>query len=145
MLLDLLLVLLCHWNYAVGDVVKVCVIFRVGMIADHQRNLASEFASALPVEQIYKAVVILGDKNGYARTVVRGGDAPLNRKLFGDGREPLWKILEVELETGKIPFKTREVSAFDAGPVLLEGENVAAMPVDEIRDCGIEAFPIRTA
>ena len=69
----------------------------------------------------------------------------MNRKLFGDGREPFWKILEVELETGEVPFKAREVKAFDAWLVLLEVENVAAMPVDEIRDCGIEAFPIRTA
>jgi len=68
----------------------------------------------------------------------------LNRKLLGDGREPLWKILEVELETGEIPFQAGEIKAFDAGLVLLEVENVAAMPVDEIRDCGIEAFPIGT-
>jgi len=123
-------------------VVKVGVIFRVGMIADHQRDFASEFAGALAIEQIHKAVVVFGDKNGHARTVVRGGDAPLNRKLFGDGSKPLWKILEVELETGEIPFQAREIETFDAGLVLLEMKDVAAMPVDKIRDRGVEAFAI---
>ena len=68
----------------------------------------------------------------------------MNRKLLGDGSKPFWKILEVELETGEIPFEAREIKAFNAGLVLLEVENVTAMPVDEIRDCGIEAFPIGT-
>lgn len=142
--LSLLLVLLCDWNHGVGDVVKVGVIFRVGMIADYQANFAGEFAGALAVEQIDKAVVVFGNKNGDARTVVRGGDAPLNRELFGDGSKPLWKILEVELETSEIPFDAGEIETFDAGLVLLEMQDVAAMPVDEIRDCGIKAFAIRT-
>ena len=56
--LSLLLVLLCYWNHAVRDVIKVCVVFCVGVIADHQWNFAGEFAGALAVEQIDEAVVV---------------------------------------------------------------------------------------
>ena len=66
----------------------------------------------------------------------------MNRKLFGDGSKPLWKILEVEFETCEIPFDAGEVETFDAGLVLLEMKDVAAMPIDEIRDCGVEALSI---
>src|SRR6202040_1396286 len=113
--LGVLLVLLCYWNYAVGDVVKVGVVFRVGMIADHQGNFAGEFASALAVEQIDEAVIVLGNKNGYTRTIVRAGDAPLNRKLLGDGSEPFWKVFQIEFETGEIPFDAGKIETFDAG------------------------------
>jgi hypothetical protein len=64
----------------------------------------------------------------------------LNGKLLGDGSEPLWKILEVEFETCEIPFDACEIETFDAWLVLLEMKDVAAMPVDEVRDCGVEAF-----
>jgi len=124
-------------------VVKVGVIFRVGMIADHQRDFAGEFAGALAVEQIDEAVVVFGNKNCHARTVVRGGDAPLNGKLLGDGSKPLGEVFQVELEAFEIPFDAGEIETFDAGLVLLEVKDVAAMPVDEISDCGIEAFAIR--
>ncbi len=137
------LVFLGNGNHAIGNAIKVCVGLRVGMIADYQGDFAGEFAGALPVEQIDEAVIVFGNKNGHARTVVRGGDAPLNGKLLGDGSKPFWKILEVELETCEIPFDAREIETFDAGLVLLEMKDVAAVPVNEIRDCGIEALSIR--
>lgn len=136
------LVVLRDRNHAIWDPVKICVGLRVGMIADDEADFAFEFASALAVEEIDEAVIVFGNKNCHARAVIRGGDAPLNGELLGDGRKPLWKILEVEFETCEIPFDAREVKTFDAGLVLLEMQDVAAMPVDKIRDCGVEAFPI---
>jgi hypothetical protein len=140
--LGLLFCFFANRNDAIRDAVEVCVIFRVGMIADYQGDFAGEFAGALPVEQIDETVIVFGNKNSYARAVVRGGDAPLNRKLLGDGSKPFGKIFQVEFETCEIPFDACEIGTFQAGLVLLEMKDVAAMPVDEIRDCGIEAFAI---
>jgi hypothetical protein len=69
-------------------------------------------------------------------------DAPLNGKLLGDGSKPFWKVFQVEFEPFEIPFDAREIETFDAGLVLLEMKDVAAMPVDKIRDCGVEALSI---
>ena len=137
------LVVLGNGNHAIGNAIKVCVGLRVGMIADYQGDFAGEFAGALPVEQVDETVIVFGYKNGYARAVVRGGDAPLNGKLFGDGSKPFGKVFQVEFETCEIPFDACEIGTFQAGLVLLEMKDVATMPVDEIRDCGIEAFAIR--
>ena len=63
---------------------------------------------------------------------MRPRNAPPNRKLLGDGRKPLWKIFEIELEPFEIPFDPGEIETFFPGLVLLEVKNVAAMPVDEI-------------
>jgi hypothetical protein len=40
------------------------------MVADDEGDFAGEFASALPVEQVDQAVIIFGNEDGYARTIV---------------------------------------------------------------------------
>src|SRR5580658_10569232 len=56
--LSLRLALFCHWNEMVRNVVKVCVAFRVRMVAYQQKNFAREFADPLPVEQVNETVII---------------------------------------------------------------------------------------
>src|SRR5580704_6752106 len=52
LLLSLELVLLSYGNEVIRNLMKICVTFRVRMIADHQRDFAREFADPLPVEQV---------------------------------------------------------------------------------------------
>jgi hypothetical protein len=49
--------------------IEISVPGSVIMIADDQRNLAGKFARTLAVEQVYQAVVLLGNEDGYARTI----------------------------------------------------------------------------
>jgi hypothetical protein len=46
----------------------------------------------------------------------------------------LWKVFQIELEPFEIPFDAGEIETFFPGLVLLEMKNVAAMPVNEIRN-----------
>src|SRR6266436_1385618 len=57
-LFSLQLAFLRHWNEVIRNVVKVCMPFRVRMIANHQRNFTGEFANPLPVKQVYETVII---------------------------------------------------------------------------------------
>jgi len=99
----------------------------------------------LAVQKIDQAMIVFGDENGYAWAIGRGGNAPLNRKLLCDGRKALRKLFQIELEGGEIPFDAREVETLFTGLMLLEMEDVTTMPVDEIRNGGIEAAAIRAA
>ncbi len=126
----------------IRDTVKVCVAFRVGMVADHQRNFAGEFADPLPIQQINQTVIVFRYQNGHARTVVRARDAPLNRKLLGNGCKPLREVLQIELEPCEVSFDAGKIETFFAGLVLLEMKDVAAVPVDEIRNCCVQALAV---
>jgi len=63
-------VLLGHRDDVIGNVIKISVVPGIRVIADHQRDLAGEFPDALPVEQINEAVIVFGNKDGYAGAIV---------------------------------------------------------------------------
>ncbi len=137
------LVLPCHRNDVIRNTVKVRVTLRVRMVADNQRNFAGEFADPLSIEQINETVIIFRNKYGYSRTVGRRGDAPLNGKFLGNRRKPFREVFQIELEASEVPFDAGKIESFFSRLVLLEMKDVATMPVDEVRDCCIQALAIR--
>jgi len=142
-LLSLLLVLLGHRNQVIRNLMKIRMPFRVRMIANHQRNFASQFPDPLPVKQIHETVIIFGNKNGDARPVIRPRNAPPNRKLLGNGCKPLRKIFQIELEPFEIPFDARQIESLFPRLVLLEMQDVPAMPINKIRNGRIQTLSIR--
>src|ERR1700682_5434500 len=75
---SLQLVLLGHWNVMESDSIKICVTLCVGVIADHQREIASQLSVTLAIEKIHEAVIEFGNKDGHTRTLATQGDAPVH-------------------------------------------------------------------
>jgi hypothetical protein len=65
-------------------------------------------------------------------------------KLLGDRAKLGRKVFQFELEIGEIPFHAGKVKALFASLVLLEMQNISAMPKNKIGDGRVEAFLIRT-
>src|SRR5882672_122032 len=116
----------------------------VRMIAYHQRNLAGKFADTLPIEQIDQAMIVFRYENRYTWPVLGSRDTPLNRELLRDRLEPLREIFQVELKSRQVPFHARRIEALFSRLVLLEMQNVPAVPVNEVRDRRIETLAVRT-
>jgi len=57
------LAVFCDWHDRVGNAVEVGDALVVRMIGNDERNIASQFAVLVTVEQILKAVVVLRDKD----------------------------------------------------------------------------------
>src|SRR5258708_3175368 len=114
------------------------------MIADHQGNLAGKFADPLAVEQIDQAMVVFRYENRHARPVLGSRNTPLNCKLLRDRLEPLREIFQVELKSRQVPFHSRKIEALFSRLVLLEMQNVPAMPVNEVCNRRIEPLAVRT-
>jgi hypothetical protein len=53
------------------------------------------------------------------------------------------KLFQIEFEACEIPFNTGQIKTFFTCLMLLEMKNVAAMPIDEIRDGRVQALAIR--
>jgi hypothetical protein len=67
-----------------GHAVKIGVAFRVEMVADNQREIALQLSAALSIEQIHQTVIVFGNENGYSRTIIAQGKAPVHAKLVRD-------------------------------------------------------------
>src|SRR5579862_7123304 len=131
-------------NHFVLDAIEIGVAFRVGMVADDERNVAREFAVALAVEQVNQAVVILGNKNGDARPMAAFYDAPLHAEPDGDWCKCFCEIRDVDLKTIETPLDAREIKTLSARDVLFEMENVAVALIQELRNGCVQSFLIRT-
>src|SRR5882762_9368599 len=72
------LVLFPHWNHMERDAIEIRPAARVFVVADHQRNFASELAAALSIEQVHQAMVVARNEKCDFRAVARESDAPLH-------------------------------------------------------------------
>ena len=67
--------------------IEIRVVFRLRMVADDQRKITSQLASALPVKEVDQAVVVFRDKNRQPGTVAAECDAPVHAEIVGDRAE----------------------------------------------------------
>src|SRR5579859_1838905 len=79
-------------------------------------------------------MVVLRDQNDHARPLRGLRQPPLHRVSFGDGREVLAKVGEINVEVFRIELDSHEEQARFFVAMLVGMQNVAAMPVDEIGD-----------
>src|SRR5256885_16123292 len=96
------------------------------------------------MKQIHEAVIVLGNKDGYARAAIAEGEHPVHAKFVGDGAKRAIEIAQIEAKTAEIPFDTRQVVAFFAGLMLFEVKNVAVIAIDEFGDGGVQSFAVGT-
>ncbi len=114
------------------------------MVAHDHRNITSQLAVALPVQQVDQAVVMPRDKDRHPRPVARQHNPPVHRKLFCNRFELLRKILQIQLKPIEVPFDAGQIEALCAGLVLLKMQDVPTVAEDEIGDGGVEPFAVRT-
>src|SRR5579864_5767181 len=95
--LGLVLVVFRDLNDSVRSLVEVGDGLIVGVVGDDQRNVASQFAAAMPVEKIDQAMVVFRDENDHARAVRRLCQTPLHGEGLSYGREMLCEIGEILL------------------------------------------------
>ena len=78
------------------------------MVGDDEGNVALQLSAMVPVEQVLKAVIELGDEDDHARAVAGVSQPPLHLELFGDGGEPLHKFRKIEVELRRIKLNSRQ-------------------------------------
>src|SRR5262245_21518739 len=100
----------------------------IRMIADDQRKIASQLASAMAVKKIHQAVVVSGDKNRHSRTAAGQRDAPVHSKLVGDRTKSGIELVQVQLKPAKVPFDACVIEALLSGRMLFEIEDIAVVP-----------------
>ena len=123
---------------------KVGVAPHVFMVADNERNFASQLAVALPVEQVDKAMIVLGDENRHAGTITSQSNAPLHSELSCYRCEFLRELLQWQLESAQVPFDASKIEALLASLMLFKMQNVAVVLKDKIGNRGVETFLIGT-
>src|SRR5579864_83388 len=137
------LILLGHFNYMKGNAVKIRMAFRVGMVADDERDFARQFARVPAVEQVHQAMIVLGNEYRDTQAVARKRDLPLHVQTVRDWSEVAREILHLNLEAGEVPLDAREIKAQFRDHVLLEMENIPAGAEDEFRERCVQAFAVR--
>jgi hypothetical protein len=137
-------VFLRHRNVVERHAKEIGVALSVGMVADHQRKVAGEFAIALAMQQIHQAVIVLGNEDGYPRPAIAHGEHPIHAELVRDRAEGSIKIAQVQAEVREIPFNTSQIKALFAGLMLLEMENVAVVAIDEFGESGVQSLAVGT-
>jgi len=128
----------------VGNAVKLCVALGIRVVADNHRDVTGQLSCTLPIQQVYQTVVMFRNKNSYSRPIARERDPPLHRKPLGGRRELLRKILQVKLKPIQVPFDSSQIELLFDRLVLLKIQNVALVPAYEVRDRGIQSFPVWT-
>src|SRR5258708_5111545 len=135
-------ILLGHFHPVKGNAVKIRVAFSVGMIADDERNLASQFAGVPSVEQVHQAMIIFGNEYRDAQPFTRKCDLPLDIHPLRNRREVASEIPHLDLESVEVPFGAREVKAQLRDHVLLEMKNISIRAVYEFCKRCIQTFSV---
>ena len=136
-------ILLGHLDHMKGNAVKIRLAFRVGMVADDERNLARQFTGVPAVEQVHQAMVVLGNKYSDAQGVARKRDLPLHVQTVRNRREVAREILHFNLEAGETPLDARKIKADFRDLVLLKMKNISVRAVDELGESCVQALLIR--
>ena len=129
-------------NVMEGDAVKIGVAFRVDMIANNQRKIAFPFSAPLAIQQIHQAVILLGNEDGQARTVIAQRDAPVHAELVRDGAKRAVEVLHVQAESVQIPLDTRQVVTLFARLMLLEVKNTSIVAANKLGDGGVQPLAV---
>src|ERR1700727_954264 len=91
-----------------GDAVEVSDSLAIWMVGDDEGDLASQFATLVTVEQVLKAVIVLGHEDGNARTIRSVSDSPAPLKIAGDRSKMFGKLGEIESEICRIECAPRQ-------------------------------------
>ena len=107
------LVVLFHRDMVEVNAVKFRQSLRFGVIADDQRNLASQFTDLMTVQQISQTVVLARSQYRHARAVARQGHAPLHLKALGQSGEVRWEVAACRCRSAAGPTPPASEKRFD--------------------------------
>ena len=113
----------------------------VGMVGDHQRDLAVQLAAPAAPEQVQQAVVLARDEHADALGAPRVVQAPLHHKAVGHRvRERPREVLAERLDGEGHAHEER--AALRIGGVLIGGDDVGVAGGEEPRDRRDDAVPV---
>jgi hypothetical protein len=109
---------------------------------DDEGDLASQFATLVTVEQVLKAVIVLGNEDGDARTIGSVSDSPAHLKVAGDRSKMFGKLGEIESEICRIEFDSRQKKIRFFVSMLVGEEDVTVVPKNKVGNGGDDPFPV---
>ena len=106
--LDLGLGVFGHGQVVEVDAVKLRQLFRVPVITDNQRNIASKFATVMTMQQVNQTVIVLRHHDRHACFLLRQFELPGHVKTLRDWAKRLFKIGHGDIEIAQIPFHAHQ-------------------------------------
>ena len=113
----------------------------VRVVADHQREVAGQFAALVAVQEVHQAVVVLRHEHGHPRAV-RPVQPPPHGEPLGDRGELAVAVVAGEVEPGQVPLDPHEEQAAFGVLVLVGVEDVGVVPEQEVGDGGGDALAV---
>jgi hypothetical protein len=124
------------------DAVEVSDSLAIWMVGDDEGDLASQFATMVTVEQVLKAVIVLGNEDGDARTIGSVSDSPAHLKVAGDRSKMFGKLGEIESEICRVEFDSRQKKIRFFVSMLVGEEDVTVVPKNKVGNGGDDPFPV---
>ena len=115
----------------------------IGVVGDHQRNVAVQLARLVPVEQVGEAVVVLRNQNAHARTPLAFGQPPAHLKARGNRGELIGQLVQAHVHPGGIELHPHQEQAGLGVAMLVGVQNVSIVAEDEIGDHRHQTLAVR--
>ena len=118
---------------------------QVLVVGNHAGDFAVQFIAVPAVQQVCQAV---GFPTGHQHDAffLRGvGNAPVHRKLFGDGRKGFTETFEVERQGIGAHFMTHEKPAAEVVRVMARFGNPAVVRRQKVTDLGNDTDTVRAS
>src|ERR1700684_1337659 len=114
------------------------------MIANDQRNLASQLSTAMPVKQIRQTMIVFRNEERHIRPPARRSQAPPHAELFRDRSKMPRKLANGNRGVRQIPLDAHQKKPQILILVLVRVQYIPVIAKDKFRNRGVEPFLIRT-
>ena len=114
------------------------------VVADHQRDFAPQLTHAPTAKEVIQAVRMLRDEKGHARLLVTEVQRPIHAEAQRNRLERRFDLVSRDLEAVEFPFHSLQENAFFTVGVLVRVNDVAVVPVKEVRHSRDETFLVAT-
>src|SRR5581483_4826222 len=104
------------------------------MITEHSDDIDRQFADALPIQQVDKAVVVFGNKYCYPIPGLGIRQTPTHIKSGGEQSKAFFEFSRGYAEAVELPLGAMKEDTLGHIDVLLCMHYVAAVPIDERGD-----------
>ncbi len=122
------------------DTVEFRQTLGITVVADDQRDVAGQFATLVPMQEIGQAMVVLRDHDGHACTLLWEIELPLHLQTLGDRAEVLAERIGFNSRATQVPLHAHEKQVVLRILMLVGIAIIGVMPIKEIRDRSDDAF-----
>ena len=117
---------------------------RNSLVGDNKRYLGFKLPSIPPLEQVYKAMIVLRDQDSCPLGHAGVAQTPVQVVFAGQGNELSIKLFRTEVETSLVDLHAQKETAFATGlQVLVDPQDTAAMPLEKRGDRRYQTLLIR--